>query len=601
MSAISYTIAAEILLKDSMSGVLGLISQRLLGIHTKIGEVGEGFNKWKLALYGAGAGVAAGGIIAGMAEIAKHGTEVLDQTDKMIRQGRTQAEIAQTISRYWKEISHDVPEVNQSEFMRDVSVAKMRLGEGTDISTAIEVAKHAAMGNALINNATGSKSDDSVDAIVRAGELAGYGADPEKLIHFIDEMTRSFVAFAGKVSPETYLGAALTGGIAYKNLSEQAKEQDFFPLVGEMGTRAGNALAQVYGFLKGQHQMDRMQVETGEQLGLFGEEDLVKSPTGWRLKAGAMKGSQEYNENPLAWLHEVVKPAVDNYLKDHPDLSPGDVISKLFKNQSQLRAAANYMYDENYKTLQNEIANRNKSMDAAGQHQHFIDNNPKGVEQAYEAQKEAMLSAMGAPLMQMAIPIMKAVTSMFTSIGEFASAHPVAIQTIAVGIASLAAALAVLSVVALSTIAAAFMGMAGSVAGVAAGLTAIATALGALAVINWKAISDGVSGFFGAIKHPSPSMPDPGGGFDLGDLKHPSSYHGDTYHGDDHKSFLQSTSLFPQRDTKPIMLTANLQIDGATLAKTVDEHLAQSQELADSADTGNGVAMLALNGWNSIG
>ena len=52
-----------------------------------------------------------------------------------------------------------------------------------------------------------------------------------------------------------------------------------------------------------------------------------------------------------------------------------------------------------------------------------------------------MLSAIGAPLMQAALPIMSAITTMFNNIGAFAAAHPTAIQAIGVGFAAIGVAL----------------------------------------------------------------------------------------------------------------------------------------------------------------
>jgi hypothetical protein len=294
----------------------------------------------------------------------------------------------------------------------------------------------------------------------------------------------------------------------------------------------------------------------------------------------------------LAWLHEVVKPAIDDYLKQHPDLSPGDVISKLFKNQSQLRAAANYMYDENYQTLQNEISNRNKSLPLQQQHDQFINKNPYGIEAAYEKQKEAMLSAIGAPIMQAALPIMQHLTSMFTAIGEFATAHPDAIKNIAYGLGILAAALAGFAVAALVSIGVAFAGMVGTVGLVAAGVTALASGIAALVLINWDSISAGLSKLAGILatlgnvlkgwQPPAPSSP--------GESKPETP-----------RSWMWKPSSFvppPQKPEVQRNVTA-INIDGAQLAKYIDERLAVMHALPDSASTANGVAYENLNDWNS--
>jgi hypothetical protein len=76
-------------------------------------------------------------------------------------------------------------------------------------------------------------------------------------------------------------------------------------------------------------------------------------------------------------------------------------------------------------------------------YQSFVNSNPVGVESAYEAQKKSMIEAIGAPMMQAAIPVMKSITELFGKIGSFANANPAAITTIA----QVAGALATASVV----------------------------------------------------------------------------------------------------------------------------------------------------------
>ena len=60
-----------------------------------------------------------------------------------------------------------------------------------------------------------------------------------------------------------------------------------------------------------------------------------------------------------------------------------------------------------------------------------------------------MIEAIGSPMMQAAIPVMKSITEMFQRIGTFANANPVAIKTIAQVMGAVAAASVVLGSVAI--------------------------------------------------------------------------------------------------------------------------------------------------------
>ena len=77
-------------------------------------------------------------------------------------------------------------------------------------------------------------------------------------------------------------------------------------------------------------------------------------------------------------------------------------------------------------------------------YQSFVNNNPTGIEAAYEAQKRSIIEAIGSPMMQAAIPVMKSITELFGKIGSFANANPAAIKTIAQVAGAVAAASVVL-------------------------------------------------------------------------------------------------------------------------------------------------------------
>jgi len=104
------------------------------------------------------------------------------------------------------------------------------------------------------------------------------------------------------------------------------------------------------------------------------------------------------------------------------------------------------------------------------QYDSYINQNPKGVEQAYESSRKSMMEAIGAPVMQAAIPVMQAITTMFQEIGRLANEHPKIIEGIAIGLGALSAAL-------LATGIAAVIAAIGPVGWIAAGITALIAAV----------------------------------------------------------------------------------------------------------------------------
>jgi hypothetical protein len=121
----------------------------------------------------------------------------------------------------------------------------------------------------------------------------------------------------------------------------------------------------------------------------------------------------------------------------------------------------------------------------------FISRNPEGVKKAFGDQYESMLQAIGAPLMQAAIPVMKGITDMFTSIGSFANANPDAIRQIGMGFAGLSVSL--MGAGGLALLAA--LGPAGWMT---LGVGALASAM--IAFPNkWMAVVEAINGFMNAI------------------------------------------------------------------------------------------------------
>jgi hypothetical protein len=143
----------------------------------------------------------------------------------------------------------------------------------------------------------------------------------------------------------------------------------------------------------------------------------------------------------------------------------------------------------------------------------FTTGNPKGVIEAFNKQYESMMQAIGSPLMQAALPVMKSVTEMFSQLGAFANTNPDAIRAIGYGLAGLAGGLLALGGVALASLAAvplAISAIVGAVAAfayiewdtiknIAAGLRDVASAIGVLAAQRWEIIRSNVDSVISAI------------------------------------------------------------------------------------------------------
>jgi hypothetical protein len=89
-----YKVGVQIALHGNMAQSLSAMSHQLIGIHRSVQQINSSLGGWRKALIGAASIMGGSMMLGGLAKIARHGEEILDQTDKLIRAGRTHAEVA---------------------------------------------------------------------------------------------------------------------------------------------------------------------------------------------------------------------------------------------------------------------------------------------------------------------------------------------------------------------------------------------------------------------------------------------------------------------------------------------------------------------------
>jgi hypothetical protein len=221
-----------------------------------------------------------------------------------------------------------------------------------------------------------------------------------------------------------------------------------------------------------------------------------------QLQPGAMQGSLQYAGDLPGWIHDVVWPAIMKAAKEQakgdPELEKSlrqSLLAKIAPNRNAAKVIQMFG-DEGFATqIGKDLGLAEKVEPIPEAYKHFTERNPAGVEKAFKDQWESMMSAIGAPIMQAALPIMRSLTGMFETIGTFANQNPEAVKAVAIGLAGLGAALAVLGTAAVigALVALAPLGA------IAAGLVALGAAVGALAYYNWTSISAGLQSVYDAV------------------------------------------------------------------------------------------------------
>lgn len=159
----------------------------------------------------------------------------------------------------------------------------------------------------------GDAADAQFQAVVKAMEMRGLMRNftAEKAQSLEDLFTKAFVATVGQVKPTDFLAMMKTGGVAAKTLSP-----DFLLALGHVmqemgGGRTGTSIMSAYQNLVGGRSTQQV-AEQLAKLGLVNPGDLKYSTTGKLLKLapGALKDSELFQSDPLAYLNTRILPAI---------------------------------------------------------------------------------------------------------------------------------------------------------------------------------------------------------------------------------------------------------------------------------------------------
>lgn len=481
-----YRVGITLLLTDGVSAGLSRISHQLLGVHASAGQINNQFGKWALAIGGAGSIMAGTKLLHGMKTVANHGEKLLDQQDKLIRAGRTQAEVANLTADAYSKITKMVPTAKASDVLRVANELTLVKGNFAD---AAKAAAGALKLEALVGNATGKPAEGQGYNVWRALELKGVTLDHDLTDKIMGKLTAMIIGSAGKISGSEIFNFARQAGPAWQNADMSALEGVIPYLIQEIrGEKAGTGYQRMYNAAIGTRRWTKSQYKMWNDLGLI---DPTKVTTdrggGVNLAPGAVKGVIERSGDMQRVMEELIRPALLKKGLTDPKMVTA-YLGKMFPDSTAARVASIIWQQlDNIEKDRKNIAGA-KPLDAA--YTDYIKNNPMGVKQAFHAQYESMMEAIGAPLMKAALPVMIGVTNMFNSIGEFASTHPDAMKWIGIGIVAIGAAL-------ISAGGVALLAAIGPVGWIAAGITALGVVLMSVDwTTAWGKFMDGMRGIW---------------------------------------------------------------------------------------------------------
>jgi hypothetical protein len=427
---------------------------------------------------------------AGLIKIAEHGTKLLDQQDQMQRNGVAYVEVLKLQADYYAKIANAIPTSTGAEYLKTVNEMRSVTGKGpAGLAAAAELSKKSLMVDALLSNSSGKESHGEYYKLLRSAEMKGIATNLEKLNQFVDQAFSYITAFGGnKVTAQDYQTFARRGGAAFINADLSKAMGPLSVLMADLGgNSAGTAFMSLHQFRTGANTLSRQQFDILKKAHLLNSGGFTDMGGRINIKPGGMLGSEQYSGDEPGWIKNVLMPHLHAISGDNPVVLES-LMSKLGRNRNVLKTVEMFglpgFQDQTAKDMG--LAGQVKSITQA--YADYTTRNPAGVKLALGDQYESMMQAIGAPLMQAAIPVMLGVTSMFETIGNFANEHPDAIGYIGEGLAVFSVGLMALGSVAIIGVLLSLGGPAGLLAG-------LAFVIGTLAAFSFKPIMSGITIF----------------------------------------------------------------------------------------------------------
>jgi hypothetical protein len=311
------------------------------------------------------------------------GKELLDQQDKLIRAGMTHSQVARLTAAAYQRIAYAVPTSTGTDILK--TIAELRTVTG-GLDSAVAATPLALKMQELLQNATG-----------------------------------------GKLTANDYQLMAKRGGAYYMHASPEFLAGPMSVVASDMkGDAAGTVLATFGQFLSGATTLSKQQFAVLDQtLHLIEHSKIQEVDSGGRvnLRPGAIRGSLQYGNDYFSWVQKVLAPALEA-ANIKPGTKEDSDLAKIGRNRNVTRMLQMFLDPGFVAQIDKDIGIWRQGMMPDKAYGDYVNNDPRGVDSALNAQFHSMLQAIGAPMEQAVIPFLRDGTKFPTDIGALAIAHP---------------------------------------------------------------------------------------------------------------------------------------------------------------------------------
>jgi hypothetical protein len=578
--------------------VLGLLMRQLTGVHLKQEEINKNFSKMAKLAAVVGTAFAGAAILEGMTKVIEAGDKLVVIQNRLKAGGVSDAGVT-LLTRTALNTALTVPGTSYTGNLNLGGDLRAALGNTADAAAALpDVAKSAAaLNSAGISSFSGEGAlADTLKSLDIMGAGMKNGAfDPATFAEAFKNLVQVEMQTNGMLTPTALLQIAKTGGFAAQGIDFKEFLASQLATFLELGSRAGSGLAQAeMEFVGGNASLKT--IGGLQQYGLIGKDGYTHEDGHYALKPGALTGYADLLQKGMGyWVSHDLLP------KLHAEgvTSAPAIIAALTQILGSVRAARYFMAQSTpagQAMTQRDYDNAQASFNTQpyDQTQQSTSAQLKDINAAFET----LITELGAPLVPVAVNMLKQLTGAILWLATEVSEHPTAatiVSEIAIGLSALAVAVGAFAVGAAAASALAFLAGPLGLTAAASGLVVLAGGIHALLSSYGDKIEAAATGRTPAeqeaYKKKLDALHDKGwdqlkdylglGTKGIGpDMSHPMT------NAPIGSTLLQHDSYIAPTDNRPhIQTIVYTQLDGRTIAKTVSEEQSRDWSLPQSGST----------------
>jgi len=292
------------------------------------------------------------------------------------------------------------------------------------------MAKMKAANQVLYGEEGGDRDRQLLD-MLKVGEGRGGGKDEAAMAVQADWIQKAINASRGRVDAEQYRQALQRGGVMAKGMSDAA----FFglePLIQEVGSggTVGNGLMSAYqNVINGKATKGSIKILGDAGLiGDYSKVDHDKAGQIAHIRAGALKGSRQFQSDPLMWVHDVLLPTLKSRGYTTPEQIK-NVIGGMFSNRSASNLFVTMAQQIDQLMAARERLGKAKGIDAT--HQEAL-GTPDGKEQALKARRDDLYKKIGDAVMPTYVKLLEVLTKVVEKVAAFVEQNPTIVKWVAI-------------------------------------------------------------------------------------------------------------------------------------------------------------------------